>query len=70
MSDYPLDLLSPVRHVVTAMEGAALAPSPAEMALSYRHPNPADITRVRSQEGAESDNAAKLWLVNRALEEL
>jgi len=66
---YPLDLTTPVRHVATEMGRVAPAAlSVKEMAAIYRHPNPSDISRVRTQEGCASDDEAIEWLLTRAIE--
>lgn len=65
---YALDLLSPIRHVATEMDGAAPAAlSIEEMAVTYRHPNPADFARVRMHEGCATDDEATIWLIRQAV---
>jgi ParB-like chromosome segregation protein Spo0J len=69
--DYPLDLVSPVRHVATELERAGdTALSIGELSENYSHPNPGDISRVRSQEHVSSNRAAHEWLIRKALSEL
>ena len=71
MGDYPLDLMSPVRHVATELDKAAgAALSLSDMAASYQHPNTGDLARVRSLERATSNDEAHLWLIERAIAEL
>jgi ParB-like chromosome segregation protein Spo0J len=71
MGDYPLDLVSPVRHVATELGRAAPAALPAsDLAASYQHPNTGDLARVRSQEGCASNTEAEAWLIDRAIAEL
>jgi ParB-like chromosome segregation protein Spo0J len=66
---YALDMLSPVRHVATEMDGAAPAAlSIEELATGYRHPNPGDLARVRRHEDCGSDDEATAWLIRRAVE--
>ena len=66
---YALDLLSPVRHVATEMDRVAPAAlSIEDMAVSYRHPNPADFARVRLHEQCTSDDEAVAWLIRRAVQ--
>jgi len=68
---YKLDLLSPVRHVATEMEKAAPAAlSIEEMAATYRHPNPGDLTRVKMHEGRANDSEATTWLIHKAIDAL
>jgi ParB-like chromosome segregation protein Spo0J len=69
-ADYVFDGLSPVRHVVTVLEGATSPLTVEAMARTYKHPNPADYTRVRRHEKCEDDEAAKRWLIRYALSEL
>jgi len=65
---YPLDLTTPVRHVATEMGRVAPAAlSIKEMAATYRHPNPSDLSRVRAQEDCASDDEAVEWLLARAI---
>jgi ParB-like chromosome segregation protein Spo0J len=71
MGDYPLDLVSPVRHVATELGRAAPAALPvSELAAGYQHPNTGDLARVRSQEGCASNTEAEAWLIDRAIAEL
>ena len=68
---YPLDLVSPVRHVAAKLAKASPeALAALDLADSYNHPNPADLARVCSQEGCASDREATQWLINRAISEL
>jgi ParB-like chromosome segregation protein Spo0J len=68
---YPLDLLTPVRHVATELDRVSPETlSSSELAASYTHPNPSDITRVRSQEGCATKEDAVTWLMERAIIEL
>lgn len=68
---YPLDLWSPVRHVATEMDRAAPASlSIEELAADYRHAIPADLMRIKQQEGCATDEDAIKWLVGRAVEEI
>jgi ParB-like chromosome segregation protein Spo0J len=65
---YPLDRLSPARHVASELDRAAPAAlSLAELAATYRHPNPSDLARVRSVEHADDPVA---WLIRQAIESL
>lgn len=72
MSGGPLpDMSSPVRHVATVLDKAAGSPvSISDMARSYRHPNPADIVRLRRDHGLRNDSEAKRYLISMALGEL
>jgi ParB-like chromosome segregation protein Spo0J len=66
---YALDMLSPIRHVATEMDGAAPAAlSIEEMTATYQHPNPGDLARVRRHEDCGSDDEATAWLIRRAVE--
>jgi hypothetical protein len=65
---YALDIVTPVRHVATALDGAAPAAlSVAELAATYTHPIPADLTRVKMHEGRTTDAEAVEFLIERAL---
>lgn len=66
---YPLDFLSPQRHVVTELStnGGGLSPADLSASLSVQ---PGDLQRIRLFEGVADDQAAKLFLVNKALEAL
>jgi ParB-like chromosome segregation protein Spo0J len=66
--DYALDFLSVVRHVVTQMDGAAPAAlSIDDMAKTYRHTVPTDLTRVRLHHKIGNDSDAVRFLVERAV---
>jgi hypothetical protein len=66
---YKLDLSSPVRHVATEMERAApTALSIEQMAATYQHPIPGDLSRVRLHEGCATDTEAMRWLIRRAVQ--
>jgi hypothetical protein len=68
---YALDLLSPIRHVATEMERAAPAAlSIKDMAASYQHSIPGDLSRIRLHEGCTSDDDATHWLIGHAVEVL
>jgi ParB-like chromosome segregation protein Spo0J len=65
---YALDIVTPVRHVATALDGAAPAAlSVADLAATYTHPIPADLTRVKLHEGRATDAEAVEFLIERAL---
>lgn len=65
---YALDVTGPVYHVATELDRAAPAAlSLDEMADSYNHPNPADLTRVKLHEGCETNRDAVLWMLERAV---
>jgi hypothetical protein len=66
VGDFPLDLLTPVRHVATELDRAAPAAlSVPDMALTYKHANTGDIARVK-REYATGD--ASRWFVEKAIE--
>jgi ParB/RepB/Spo0J family partition protein len=69
---YALDFLTVVRHVATEMEsvrpGGALSID--ALAASYDHSIPGDLTRVRHHHDLSSDEAAKRFLVERAVNAL
>jgi hypothetical protein len=66
--DYALDFLSVVRHVVTQMDGAAPAAlSIGDMAKTYRHTVPSDLTRVRQHHGIGNGSDAVRFLIERAV---
>lgn len=66
---YALDLLSPVRHVATELDRVSPGTlSIEDLAATYRHPNPGDIVRVRTDEGYATDEEAIHWLMVRAIE--
>lgn len=68
---YPLDLVTPVRHVATELDRVAPAAlSLGDLAGSYRHPIAADLTRVREREGCETDHDAIIFILDRAIDEL
>jgi hypothetical protein len=67
---YALDLLWPVRHVVTelvAADGAGLTPE--EIARTF-DPFLPDLGRIRHNEGCKTDTEAKHWLMQTALDVL
>src|SRR5258706_13775194 len=65
---YPVDRLSPARHVATELDKAAPAAlSSLQLAANYMHPNTGDLARVKEQERA--DDPAE-WLINDALDRL
>jgi hypothetical protein len=69
--EYPLDMSSPVRHVATMLDRAfPEALSLHELTVSYKHPNPSDVERVKDRQGIETRLEARRWLVDRALAEL
>jgi hypothetical protein len=71
---YVLDIVSPVRHVATALSSEDGAPSGAlsiaDMAATYRHPNTADLSRVRQNENCVTDSEAVTWLIQAAIAKL
>jgi hypothetical protein len=71
---YVLDIVSPVRHVATALSSEDGAPSGAlsvaDMAATYRHPNTADLSRVRQNENCATDSEAVTWLIQAAIVKL
>jgi hypothetical protein len=68
---YALDFVSVVRHVATAMEGVAPAAlSIGEMAATYVHVIPGDLTRVKHHHGLETNDEAIRFLVERAVQTL
>ena len=68
-TDYPLDLSTPVRHVATELDRVSPGTlSITELAATYRHPNPGDIVRVRTDEDYATDEEAIRWLMVRAIE--
>lgn len=69
--DYPLDLVSPVRHVVTELERAGnTALSLGDLAGSYSHPNSGDVSRVQNKEKVVGEREALQWIIAKAIEEL
>jgi hypothetical protein len=67
VGDFPLDLLTPVRHVATELDRAAPAAlSVPDMALTYKHANTGDIARVKREYVAGGD--ASRWFVEKAIE--
>jgi ParB-like chromosome segregation protein Spo0J len=68
--NFPLDLLTPVRHVATELDRAAPAAlSVSEMAKTYTHPNPGDMARVRSAYVGEQGDVSR-WFIETAIGEL
>ena len=68
---YALDLATPVRHVATELDRAAPAAlSLGQLAATYRHPIPADLTRIRQHEGVKTSDDAVALLIRRAVEAL
>src|SRR5580765_5637868 len=68
---YAMDGHTPLRHVVTALEGAGNRPlSLEELAMTYNHPVPSDFSRIKLHERCEHDDAAKVWLMKYAISEL
>lgn len=68
---YPLDLLSPVRHVATELDRVAPAAlSVSDMVDSYQHPNTGDLARVRREQGLSGNTEAESWLIGQAIAEL
>ena len=68
---YALDLLTPVRYVVTTLEGAAPAAlTVGDMAAGYEHSVRADYSRIRKHENCANDGEARRWLLRRAVTEL
>jgi ParB-like chromosome segregation protein Spo0J len=67
---YILDMMTPVRHVASMMEGALEPPTITDLALAYTHPNPADLDRVKRNEGIETDWEAKCFLMKKAIGDL
>jgi len=66
--DYALDLISPIRYVATALEGAGQGGmSIPDLAASYSGGNPSDLGRVRFWQGLDTDLQARRWLVDRAI---
>lgn len=64
---YPLDFISPIRHVASELDRAAPAAlSVDEMAGTYTHPNPADINRVCEMHGMNEHDAVR-FLIGRAV---
>jgi hypothetical protein len=67
-ADFPLDLLTPVRHVASALDKAAPAAlSSTDMALTYKHANTGDIARVK-REYVGSGGDASQWFIEKAIE--
>lgn len=65
---YPLDFLSPMRHVATAVERAGQRGiSLADLADTYRHPNTGDISRVIRVHGLRNEHDVNRFLMDRAL---
>lgn len=66
--DYALDMLTPVRHVALALEGAAPAAlSFDELTRTYRHSISGDVTRVKKHNGIRNDDGARAWIIKRAV---
>lgn len=64
--NYPLDMISPIRHVVTRLEETP-GMTVAALAATYHHPIPTDLIRVREAERVED---AETFLMERALQRL
>lgn len=68
---YALNLLSPVRHVATVLDGAAPAAlSVAELAATYSHSIPSDLSRIQEHEHQPTKAAATQWLIQSAVDVL
>jgi hypothetical protein len=68
---YALNLHGPVRHVATELEKAgAKGMNVLELAATYDHPNPGDLSRVRWHHGCVTDAEATRHLIDRAIREL
>jgi len=66
--DYALDMLTPVRHVAIALEGAAPAAlSIDELTRTYRHSISGDVSRVKRHNGLTTDEDARAWIIRRAV---
>jgi hypothetical protein len=71
MGDFPLDLLSPVRHVATELDRVSPeALSISQMAATYQHPNTGDLARVKRQHRYTGNGEAQIWLIGQAVKEL
>jgi hypothetical protein len=69
--DYPLDFVTPVRHVVGALQRAGVRGlSLEQLADSYLHPNTGDISRVQREHGCRNESDANRFLIDRALSAL
>lgn len=68
---YALNMLTPVRHVATELDKAApVGLSVGQLAGTYTHSIPGDLSRVRRHEGCGTDEDAVLLLIQRAIEAL
>lgn len=68
---YAADLVTPVRHVATELDRAAPAALPfGDLVASYRHPIPADLTRIKQHEGVKTEEEAVEFLIRQAVHAL
>jgi len=67
-SGYALDLMSAVRHVATELDRAPSgALSIDDMAATYHHPVPSDLSRIRQHENAANEHEAVRVLIAKAI---
>ena len=65
---YALDMASPAQHAAIELDRAAPAAlSAEEIAATYDHAVPGDLSRVREHEHVASDEEAVRWLIREAL---